>query len=146
MGLAMSNLGSISEQTLAGVVTTATHGSGVDYGVISTHVLALGLLLVDGTVVRCSRTENPDLFKASLCGLGCTGLLISVTLQVEPAFHLKEVSETIGLDETIENLDELAGSGQHVRMWWFPQTDKVRINVSSRTGEVRQRCDQIIPS
>jgi len=137
MGLAMSNLGSISDQTLAGVITTATHGSGINYGVISTHVLALGLLLADGTTVRCSRTENPDLFMASLCGLGSTGLLISVTLEVEPAFFLKEVSETIGLDETIENLDELACSGEHVRMWWFPQTDKVRINVSDRTREVR---------
>lgn len=137
LGLAMSNLGSISEQTLAGVITTATHGSGINYGVISTHVLALGLLLADGTVVRCSRTDNPDLFMASLCGLGSTGLLISVTLEVEPAFHLKEVCETISLDETIENLDELAESGEHVRMWWFPQTSKVRLSVSDRTSEVR---------
>ena len=137
MGLAMSNLGSISEQTLAGVITTATHGSGTNYGVISTHVLALGLLLTNGKVVRCSSTENSDLFDASLCGLGSTGLLISVALKVEPAFHLKEVSETIGLDETIENLDELASSAEHVRMWWFPQTDRVRINASDRTREVR---------
>lgn len=136
MGLAMSNLGSISEQTLAGVITTATHGSGTNYGVISTHVLALRLLLVNGRIVRCSRTEHPDLFLASLCGLGSTGLLVSVTLQVEPAFHLKEVSETIGLDEAIEDLDALASSGEHVRMWWFPQTDKVRVNVSDRTREV----------
>jgi len=137
LGLAMSNLGSISDQTLAGVITTATHGSGVNYGVISAHVLALGLLLADGTLVRCSKTENPDLFMASLCGLGSTGLLIFVTLEVEPAFRLKEVSETVGLDETIENLDELAGSGEHVRMWWFPQTDRVRVSVADRTREVR---------
>jgi len=132
----MSNLGSISDQTLAGVITTATHGSGISYGVISTHVLALGLLLADGTLVRCSRTVNPDLFTASLCGLGSTGLLTSVTLQVEPAFCLKEVCETIGMDETIDNLDNLAGSGEHVRMWWFPQADKVRISASDRTREV----------
>lgn len=132
----MSNLGSISEQTLAGVITTATHGSGINYGVISTHVLALTLLLADGTVLECSRTENPDLFMASLCGLGSTGLLITVTLHVEPAFRLKEVCETIDLDETIENLDELAASGEHVRMWWFPQSNKVRLSVSDRTREV----------
>lgn len=139
MGLAISILGSISEQTLAGVITTATHGSGVEYGVISTYVLALSLLLADGRIVRCSQTENHDLFKASLCGLGSTGLILSATLQIEPAFCLKEVSETIGLDETINNLDDLARSGQHVRMWWFPQTGMVRINVSDRTTEVRQR-------
>lgn len=133
----MSNLGSISDQTLAGVITTATHGSGINYGVISKHVLALTLLLADGTVLRCSRTENSDLFMASLCSLGSTGLLITVTLQVEPAFCLKEVGETIDLDEMIENLDDLAGSGEHVRMWWFPQSNKVRLSVSDRTREVR---------
>ena len=73
---------------------------------------------------------------ASLCGLGSTGLLITVTLQVEPAFCLKEVSETIDLDQAIESLDELAGSGEHVRMWWFPQSNKVRLNVANRTREV----------
>lgn len=133
----MSNLGSISDQTLAGVITTATHGSGINHGVISTHVLALGLLLVDGTVVQCSRTENPDLFMASLCGLGSTGLLISVTLQVERKFRLREACEIIDLDETIRNFDDLAGSGEHVRMWWFPQQNKVRLCVSDHTEEVR---------
>lgn len=138
VGLAMPNLGSISEQTLGGALTTATHGSGIDYGVISTHVTALRLLLADGRVVWCSQEEDTDLFKASLCGLGCTGLLIAVALRVEPAFYLKEVSETIGLDEAINRLDELANSGQHVRMWWFPQTDKVRVDTLNRTNEPKQ--------
>jgi L-gulonolactone oxidase len=73
---------------------------------------------------------------ASLSGLGSTGLLITVTLKVEPAFCLKEVCETIDLDEAIEDLDELADSGEHVRMWWFPQSNKVRLSVSDRTREV----------
>jgi L-gulonolactone oxidase len=42
--LAMINVGSISDQTLGGIVTTATHGSGINYGVISTHVIALTIL------------------------------------------------------------------------------------------------------
>jgi hypothetical protein len=40
------------------------------------------------------------------------------------------------LGETIENLDELANSGEHVRMWWYPHSDKVRLSVSDRTREV----------
>ena len=45
-------------------------------------------------------------------------------------------SETIGLYEKIENMDELASSDEHVRIWWFPQTDKVRIDISDHTREV----------
>jgi L-gulonolactone oxidase len=37
-GLALSNLGSISEQSIAGAVSTATHGSGVNFGNISSQV------------------------------------------------------------------------------------------------------------
>ena len=80
--LAMINVGSISDQTLAGVVTTATHATGVHFKVISTHVLSLVLLLADGSRLRCSREERSDLFLASLCGLGATGLILEIQLEI----------------------------------------------------------------
>ncbi|KAI8972568.1 L-gulonolactone/D-arabinono-1,4-lactone oxidase [Trametes punicea] len=136
-GLAMRNLGSISDQTLGGVVTTATHGSGIEYPVISMDVLALVLLLADGSRVRCSREEHPDLFLASICGLGCTGLVLEITLGVEPAFRLKEVQENYSFDSVVRNLDSIARAAEHVRLWWFPQADVVRVSSSDRTSEPR---------
>lgn len=136
-GLAMSNLGSISDQTLAGMVTTATHGSGLAFRVLSTHVRALTLLLADGARVRCSRAERPDLFLASLCGLGATGLILDVTLDVEPAFRLKDVQHSVPFDAAVRDLDALARSAEHVRLWWFPQAGTVRVSAASRTYEVR---------
>ncbi|KAF9815681.1 hypothetical protein IEO21_04398 [Rhodonia placenta] len=134
-GLAMSNLGSISDQTLAGMVTTATHGSGLAFRVLSTHVRALTLLLADGARVRCSRAERPDLFLASLCGLGATGLILDVTLDVEPAFRLKDVQHSVPFDAAVRDLDALARSAEHVRLWWFPQAGTVRVSAASRTYE-----------
>ncbi|KAJ7777606.1 hypothetical protein DFH07DRAFT_797410 [Mycena maculata] len=97
-GLAIRNLGSISDQTLTGIVATVTHGSGVDYG-----ILELTLLLPDGSgetdstssppsssIVTCSRTQHPDLFNASLCGLGTTGLILTITLELEHVFRLRD--------------------------------------------------------
>lgn len=136
--LAMINVGSISDQTLAGIVTTATHGSGIRYGVMSTHVLSLSLLLADGSRVICSRHENSDLFIASICGLGSTGLILSIELEVEPAFRLKEKQESHSFDETMQNLDQLVYSAEHVRLWWFPAADSVRQSFSNRTQEVRR--------
>ncbi|KAI0651302.1 L-gulonolactone/D-arabinono-1,4-lactone oxidase [Trametes meyenii] len=136
-GLAMRNLGSISDQTLGGVVTTATHGTGMDFPVLSTYVCALVLLLADGSRVRCSREENHDLFMASICGIGSTGLILEVTLEVEPAFRLREVQETQSFDEVVQNLDSIARASQHVRLWWFPQADVVRVSSSDRTNEPR---------
>lgn len=138
-GLAMINLGSISDQTLAGVVTTATHGTGVHFKVISTHVRALTLLLADGTRARCSRDERPDLFTASLCGLGATGLILTVTLDVGPAFRLKETQESVPFARVLDNLDAIAHAAEHVRLWWFPQADVVRVSSANRTDEVRRQ-------
>lgn len=134
--LALSNCGSISEQTLAGIIATATHGTGIGFGVMSTMVLSLTLLLADGTKVTCSADDRSDLFKASLCGLGATGLIWSAKLQVEPAFRLKEVQNTIEFDAFINEFDDLIPSAEHVRMWWFPQNGLVRTSIANRTNEV----------
>ncbi|KAH8101328.1 L-gulonolactone/D-arabinono-1,4-lactone oxidase [Cristinia sonorae] len=133
--LAMINVGSISDQTLAGVVTTATHGSGLNYQNISTHVLSLLLLLADGTRARCSRHEQPDLYWASLCGLGSTGIILQVQLQVCPAFRLKDTQETVPLDKVLSNFDAIVQSSEHSRLWWFPQADVVRVSLVDRTLE-----------
>lgn len=135
-GLAMINVGSISDQTLAGVVTTATHGTGMHFKVISSHVQALVLLLPDGTRVRCSRTERSDLFMASLCSLGSTGLILQIQLEVGPAFRLKETQESLPFDHVVDRLDSYANSSEHVRMWWFPQANTVRVSSADRTTEV----------
>jgi len=134
--LAMINVGSISDQTLAGIVTTATHGSGINYGVMSTDVQALKLLLADGRVARCSRTEEPDLFNATLCGLGATGILLEVLLEVEPAFRLKEAQEPLPFEDMIRDMGQLVGSAQHVRFWWFPAVDQVICSSADRTYDV----------
>lgn len=134
-GLAMSNLGSISETTIGGCLSTGTHGSGFEHGCIATQALALDLMLADGSVVRCSRAENPELFLATLCGLGATGLILRVTIQVERAFRLKEERSVMHIDDVIANLDNLAIAGDHTRMWWSPHTDMVSVMVASRTIE-----------
>lgn len=132
----MCNVGSISDQSLAGVITTATHGSGVDYAVIPSHVLELTLLIADGSRVSCSLCDKQDLFLATLSGLGTTGLVLEVKLAVEPAFNLKEVRNIVDFNVGLEELDSIAKSAEHVRIWWFPRQRVWRVMASRRTNEV----------
>jgi len=132
----MSNVGSISDQSLGGVITTATHGSGIDYAVIPSQVLELTLLVADGSRISCSRDKCSDLFLATLSGLGTTGFVLAVKLAVEPAFKLREVRKMLDFDTSLCNLDSLASSAEHVRIWWFPQRRAWRVMGSSRTSEV----------
>lgn len=111
--LGFPNLGSISEQTIAGLLSTASHGSGIDLPVLSAHVLALDIVcpLAHGTqVVHCSRTEHADLFNASLCGLGATGVIVAVSLSVVPAFRLQQITEDVPIDVLLGPPPELPAS------------------------------------
>jgi L-gulonolactone oxidase len=102
--LAMYNLGSISEQTIGGLISTATHGTGIKEPVISTAVQSMRVICPISTkeggtqVLTCSRDENAELFNATLCGLGATGLIIEVTIKVDHLFKLKQVSEECPFD------------------------------------------------
>nr|GAT50246.1 predicted protein [Mycena chlorophos] len=140
-GLAMRNLGSISDQTLSGIVATATHGAGSAFGVMPTHILALTVLLPSGEVVSCSPAENQELFSASLCGLGATGILLNITLELEPAFNLRDVQTVRTFEHVVRNLDSIKDSGEHVRLWWFPAIGMVRCSVMDRTPQPAHRAN-----
>ncbi|KAH7104060.1 L-gulonolactone/D-arabinono-1,4-lactone oxidase [Auriculariales sp. MPI-PUGE-AT-0066] len=133
-GLAMPILGSISEQTLGGVITTATHGTGAHFGVLSTLVLSLRLVLADGSVVTCSRDHEPALFLATLCGVGSTGLVLDACLQVEDAFCLREDRESIAFNTGVRCIDTISHSAEHVKMWWYPQSDALCVYRANRTS------------
>ncbi|KAJ7764127.1 D-arabinono-1,4-lactone oxidase-domain-containing protein [Mycena maculata] len=137
-GLAMRNLGSISDQTLGGIVATASHGSGITYPVMSSDVLALTLLLADGSRATCSRHERKDLFIATLCGLGSTGIILAVQLQVERVFLLKDVQCSRTFEDLIAHLDEIVRSAEHVRFWWIAATHTVKCSVVNRTREAKR--------
>ena len=153
----MINLGSISEQTLAGMMTTATHGTGIHHRVLSSHVQAVRLLMADGTKVTCSRDLQPDLFYATLCGLGSTGIILDIRMEVRPAFRLREERETHQVNDVIDKLDDVAASAEFVRLWWWPQADDICVSSMNETYEVRVtppppsiphsplRCDLLIP-
>ncbi|KZV90120.1 L-gulonolactone/D-arabinono-1,4-lactone oxidase [Exidia glandulosa HHB12029] len=142
--LAMSVLGSISDQTIGGVITTATHGSGAYFPVISDMVLYLTLLLADGSTIKCSRAVEEELFLATLCGFGSTGLVVEVCLQVENAFCLRDDSETLDFDTGARCLDTIVHSAEHVKFWWYPQSDSVRVSRSNRAPVVPSRIHNLI--
>ncbi|KAK9767078.1 D-arabinono-1,4-lactone oxidase [Basidiobolus ranarum] len=135
VGLAMSNLGSISEQSVAGAISTATHGTGVEYGCISTQVTEITLLTADCRRIQCSESHNADLFHAALCSLGCLGVILETTIQCEPAFTLSAVQEIRKFDEVMNDFNNLIRTAEHVRFWWIPHTEDVVVWQANRTED-----------
>jgi L-gulonolactone oxidase len=125
-------LGSVSELTIAGVISTGTHGTGAKFGIISSYVVDLELITTSGDTIKCSRDENSDIFLSALCGLGAIGIIIRVTIQCEPAFLLYQYNYPSTLDEVLEDLNDQKGSCDHFRFLWFPHTNYVSISNNNR--------------
>jgi FAD/FMN-containing dehydrogenase len=120
LGLAMANLGDIDAQTVAGAISTGTHGTGASLGGIATQVVGLELVLADGSVVSCSAEENPDLFSAARVSVGALGVLSTVTLQCVPAFTLVADERPMVLEEVLARFGEFAADNDHFEFYWFP--------------------------
>ena len=131
-GLALENMGDIDTQTVAGAISTGTHGTGHEFTGIAGQVTALRLVLADGSVVSCSAQDRPDLFAAARIGLGVFGVLTEVTLRCVPAFLLAADEHPEPLPSVLENFDEITGSAEHVEFYWFPHTDVALVKSNRR--------------
>ena len=125
-GMAQPNLGDIAYQSIAGAVSTATHGTGLRLGNIATQLCALTMVLADGRVVEFSTGKDLDSFRCAQVGLGALGLMSTVTLQCVPQFVLHSVEEPRPLDEMLGRYAELCETNQHFEFFWFPHTDRVQ--------------------
>ena len=135
-GLAMQNLGDITYQTIAGAISTSTHGTGIKLNGIANQVVALRLVLADSSVVDCSATSNAELFNCARVGLGALGVISTVTLQLVPAFNLAVIEQPMRVDELLENLDHHIADNDHFEFFWVPHTGWALTKRNNRTLDV----------
>jgi L-gulono-1,4-lactone dehydrogenase len=132
-GLALENLGDIDVQTLAGAISTATHGTGARLRNIPSQVSELTLVLADGSTLACSAERDPEIFAAARVGLGALGVIAEVTLRCVPAFTLRGVDAPAPLERTLERFEELALSNDHFEFFVFPHAEAALTRTNNRT-------------
>jgi FAD/FMN-containing dehydrogenase len=131
-GMAQPNLGDIGYQSIAGAVSTATHGTGRDLGNISTQIKAMSLVAGDGSIIECDAEREPDVFAAARVSLGALGVISTVTLQCVPAFTLRSVEEPKTLNEVLERFTEFVEGNDHFEFFWFPHTNVAQAIFNTR--------------
>ena len=115
-GLALRNLASLPHISVAGAVATATHGSGDTNGNLATEVAALELVTSAGDSIRCARGD--DDFDGLVVGLGALGAITRVTLDVEPAYEVRQrVFEGLRWDALFEHFDAITASGYSISVF-----------------------------
>ncbi len=133
IGLAMENLGDIDRQTIAGAISTGTHGTGAKLRNISSQVEAIELVLADGSVRELSVTAEPELLRAARVSLGALGAISAVTLRCVPAFTLRRVDTPRPLEEVLDTFGERAEANDHYEFFTFPYADSALVLERNRT-------------
>ncbi|MDR6532748.1 FAD-linked oxidoreductase [Caulobacter rhizosphaerae] len=124
-GLSLINQGDINPQSLAGAISTGTHGTGAELGSLSTQACGFRLMTADGAIVECGPDQNPELYQAQRLSLGLLGVAVEIRIHVVSAYHLEERVERRPLAEVAERLDELAAATRHMEFFVFPYSDEV---------------------
>ncbi len=121
-GLAMENLGDVDRQSLAGAISTGTHGTGRAFGGLPTQVVGATIITAEGEFLQVDDTQNTDLLPAIALGLGALGILVEVTLRLVPAFVLQAVEVPAPLEDVLATLADRADASDHFEFFWFPHT------------------------
>jgi L-gulono-1,4-lactone dehydrogenase len=133
LGLTLHNMGDIDEQTVAGAISTGTHGTGGQRASLSAQVSGLELVTGEGERLRADSGENADVLDMARLGLGALGILTAVTFDVEPMFTLEAHEAPMLWDEGLDRFDEMAAENHHFEMFWFPHTDRLLTKRNNRT-------------
>ena len=135
-GFALHNLASLPHISVAGAITTATHGSGVKNGNLSTAVVALEIVMADGNVMNLSKNDG-EKFYAVAVGLGAIGVITKVTLQIQPAFMMRQyVFTELPLSQLKEHFDKIVSSGYSVSLFTDWQNENMNeVWIKSRVDD-----------
>lgn len=139
-GVALHNLASLPHISVAGAMATATHGSGDANGNLATAVAGLEIVTSSGEIIEASRGE-PD-FDGLVVGLGALGAVTRITLDVEPAYEVRQrVFEGLGWEALFESFDEVTSCGYSVSV--FTRWDEIagHVWVKSRVTDEPERVE-----
>jgi L-gulono-1,4-lactone dehydrogenase len=134
-GLALENQGDVDAQTIAGAISTATHGTGGRFANISSQVTAVRVVTAGGDV---STLDDGDDLLAARVSLGALGAISAVTLRCVPAFTIHRVDQPLPLDDVLARIDEHVDSNDHFELFVFPYTRTALTLTSQRTDREPQ--------
>ena len=137
-GLALANLGDIAYQTVAGAISTSTHGTGKALTGLAGQVVAMKLVNGLGEIIECSQSVNPHIFDVARVSVGALGVITEYTLQAVPSFRLRALEQPMRLDDVLENAHDLASTNDHFEFFWIPHTKWALTKRNNRTEDELQ--------
>jgi len=135
-GWALHNLASLPHISVGGSITTATHGSGIKNGNLSSAVTGLEVVIADGSIIHFSKAADAEKLNAVVVGLGAIGFITKVTLQIEPTYMMQQrVFLKLPMAQLKANFEKIVSAGYSVSLFTDWQSDSINeIWIKSRIG------------
>lgn len=121
-GLGLRNQPDVDVQTIAGAISTATHGTGIGLPAMHDDVVGLRIVRPDGEVVAIDAQSHPEWLPAARVSLGSLGVISEVTLRVLPAYNLHRRVWLQPIDALLEQAPALARRHRHFELYYLPFT------------------------
>jgi L-gulono-1,4-lactone dehydrogenase len=157
LGLGLENMGDIDAQTLAGAISTGTHGTGAGFGNISARVEAVEMVLADGSVRELGAAGGDEaaaaaagspadaaLLRAVRIGVGALGAISAVTIRCFPSFTLRREDSAHQLADVLDRFDEYAERNDHFELFTFPYSDRALVLERNRTDEAPKPKSRVV--
>ncbi len=117
-GIAQKQTGA-DRLSLGGALAANIHGRGLTKRPIIEDVESFTLIDANGTIRRCSRGENAELFALAIGGYGLFGIIATVSLRLAPRRKLRRVVEIVDIDELMARFDERIAAGFEFGDWQY---------------------------
>lgn len=143
--LALANQGDTDAQTIAGAISTGTHGTGLGFTGLSGMVKSLRMVLADGSIVYCDERTHSELFDFARLGLGALGIVVEVGMQCVPAFRVAASEDTLPFDEVLESFVARSRANDHVEFFWFPHVASALVKTNHRLAADEEPGESFAP-
>ena len=97
--------------SIGGSLAANAHGRGLDFKPMVADVEAFTLVDADGRLLRCSRSEHPDLFRLAIGGYGLFGVIATITLRLAPRQRLQRCVEIVDAEALPGRFQERIDAG-----------------------------------
>lgn len=133
-GLALANQGDVDPQSLAGAISTGTHGTGLGFTGFAGMVTGLTLLTADGARRELSRAADPDVFDLARLSLGVLGVITEIELACVPRFDVVAREQSEPFDDLLATFVARSAQCDHLKFYWFPHTDRALVKTNVRVA------------
>ena len=131
--MALSNMGDIDVQSIAGAFFTGTHGTGVNHQILSSQLVGVTIVTADGEVRDWHESTHPDEMNAVRVSFGALGIVAKMEVRVSQSYKLEEKQYRQPLLEVMTQLETLKHAHRHFEFFWFPKTDFVVVKELNET-------------